>query len=163
MTQDVHQTQSQPNAPFGLAANEFLSFVVGGQLFGVSVLQVQDVISSRNIAPIPLSPPEIVGSINLRGRIVTAIDLHYVLQLDKPDPPTNYMNVVVECDDESYSLRVDEVGEVLSPKENEFEQCPATLAAHWRRLSSGLYRLENDLMILLDVSLIIGLIQKKAA
>ncbi len=135
-------------------SKEFLSFFVGGQLFGIPVLQVQDVISSEPVAPIPLSPPEILGSINLRGRIVTVVDLHFVLSLDRAQDGQEQRNVVVECDDEAYSLQVDDVGEVLMLSDADFEPCPTTLDKEWRRVSGGLYRIDEGLLIVLDVQMI---------
>ncbi len=141
------------NQPVG--GKEFLSFFVGGQLFGIPVLQVQDVISSEPVAPIPLSPQEILGSINLRGRIVTVVDLHFVLSLERPDTVGDQHNVVVECGDEAYSLQVDDVGEVLMLNDADFEACPSTLDKEWRRVSSGLYRIKEGLLIVLDVPMIV--------
>lgn len=148
MTFDVSENQTA-------GKREFLSFFVGGQLFGIPVLQVQDVISSEPVAPIPLSPPDIVGSINLRGRIVTVVDLHFVLSLERPEGTTEQRNVVVECGEEAYSLQVDDVGEVLMLDDADFEHCPSTLDKEWRRVSSGLYRIKEGLLIVLDVQLIV--------
>lgn len=144
-------------------SKEFLSFFVGGQLFGIPVLQVQDVISSEPVAPIPLSPPEILGSINLRGRIVTVVDLHFVLSLERGEGAQEQRNVVVECGEEAYSLQVDDVGEVLMLSDADFEPCPTTLDKEWRRVSSGLYRIEEGLLIVLDVQMIVDRSYEAAA
>src|SRR4051794_13062050 len=94
--------------------HEFVSITVAGQHFGIPVLQVQDVLGPQRITPIPLAPPEVAGSLNLRGRIVTAIDLRTRLRLPKlPDGEVG-MSVVVDHGGELYSILVDAVGEVLS-------------------------------------------------
>ncbi len=131
---------------------DFVTMTIANQLFGIPVLQVQDVLGHQRITRIPLAPPEVAGSLNLRGRIVTAIDVRLRLGLsgrpkDKPE-----MSIVVDLRGELYSLIVDAVGEVLSLSTDDFERNPATLDARWREVSTGIYRLNNQLMVVLDVS-----------
>ena len=90
---------------------DFVTMTIANQLFGIPVLQVQDVLGHQRITRIPLAPPEVAGSLNLRGRIVTAIDVRLRLglpgrQKDKPE-----MSIVVDLRGELYSLIVDAVGE----------------------------------------------------
>src|SRR5499427_9289807 len=94
--------------------HELVSVTVADQLFGIPVLQVQDVLGPQRITRIPLAPPEVAGSLNLRGRIVTAIDVRLCLGLDKRPAEMRGMSVVVEHGGEFYSLIVDNVGEVLT-------------------------------------------------
>ena len=123
-----------------------------GQMFGIPVLVVQDVLGPQKITRIPLAPPEVAGSLNLRGRIVTAIDVRMRLQLPKRAEGTAAgMSVVVDLGGELYSLRVDQVGEVLSLPAAKFERNPPTLNALWREFSAGIYRLEGKLLVILDV------------
>jgi purine-binding chemotaxis protein CheW len=144
-------------------SHEFTSMTIAGQLFGIPVLTVQDVIGEQRITRVPLAPPEIAGTLNLRGRIVTAIDMRRRLGLP-PRPPENPgMNVVVERSGELYSLIVDSVGEVLSLDGEVFERNPATLDPVWRDVSTGVCRLEKELMVVLDVARILDFKRNQAA
>ena len=145
------------------ASAEYLSLTVGGQWFGIPVLKVQDVLAKQTVAPIPLSPPEVAGSINLRGRIVTVIDMRVRLGLGPVSEGVQPMSVVIEYRDEAYSILVDEVGDVLALGENEYEPTPATLDQPWRDLTEGLFRLEDKLLLVLDVERLIGLPEQQAA
>jgi|HubBroStandDraft_1064217.scaffolds.fasta_scaffold00449_7 purine-binding chemotaxis protein CheW len=130
---------------------DYVSILVADQLFGIPVLQVQDVLGPQRITRVPLAPPEVAGSLNLRGRIVTAIDLRTRLGLPERSEGAGSMSVVVDHGGESYSLLVDNVGEVLSLSTATLERNPATLEACWREVSVGIHRLEAGLLILLDV------------
>lgn len=134
------------------AKADFLTFVLADQLFGIPVLQVQDILSSQNITPVPLAPKEIAGALNLRGRIVTAIDVRTRLGIEKDTEKTKHMSIVVEDGNELYSLIIDEVGDVLSLSDKEFERNPATLDPVWSDISGGIYRLDGKLLVVLDVS-----------
>jgi purine-binding chemotaxis protein CheW len=131
---------------------EFLTMVMGGQLFGIPVLKVQDVLGVQKISRVPLAPPEVAGSLNLRGRIVTAINLRCRLNLDDLPQGHKTMSVVVEHHGDLYSLIVDSVGEVLALPDKDFEKTPATLDRAWRDASVGIYRLKEKLLVILDVS-----------
>jgi purine-binding chemotaxis protein CheW len=136
----------------GGAQHEFVSITVAGQLFGIPVLQVQDVLGPQRITRIPLAPAEVAGSLNLRGRIVTAIDLRTRLRLPPLPEGQNGMSVVVDHGGELYSVMVDAVGEVLSLSDETAERNPATLDPVWREVSGGIYRLDKTLLIVLDVA-----------
>ena len=131
---------------------EFVSITVDGQLFGIPVLQVQDVLGPQRITRIPLAPPEVAGSLNLRGRIVTAIDLRTRLRMPPLPEGQQGMSIVVDHGGELYSVIVDSVGEVLSLDAEASERNPATLDPVWREISGGIYRLEKTLLIVLDVA-----------
>ena len=130
---------------------DLVTLNVGGQVFGIPVLQVRDVLSRLRIARVPLAPQEMAGALNLRGRIVTAIEMRERLGLPARSPDRACMSVVVEYRGEPYSLLVDSVGEVVSLKSDSFEPSPATLAPHWRDLSRGIHRLDGSLLIVLDI------------
>lgn len=134
---------------------EFVTMTVGKQLFGISVMAVQDVLRKQRIARIPLASKVIAGSLNLRGRIVTAIDMRVRLGMEPFDDFTTAMNVVVEYKSELYSLVVDGVGEVLSLPLDKFEKVPANLSESWRGVSSGVFKLDQKLLVILDVENII--------
>jgi len=130
---------------------DFVTMIIQGHLFGIPVLTVQDVLGVQKITRIPLAPKEIAGSLNLRGRIVTAIDVRLRLDLEPRPPEEKAMSVVVDQGGELYSLMVDTVGEVLSLPLAKFERNPPTLDNKWREFSLGIYRLEENLLVVLDV------------
>jgi purine-binding chemotaxis protein CheW len=140
--------------------SELVSVVLAGQRFGIPVLEVRDVLAPQRIARIPLAPPEVAGSLNLRGRIVTAIDLR--IRLGLPPAGERAMSVVVDHAGELYSLLVDSVGEVLRLDESALERNPPTLDPQWRAVSAGIFRLEDGLLVLLDVARTLD-IPKRAA
>ena len=141
-------------------SRDYVSIIINGQLFGIPVLMVQDVLGPQRITRIPLAPPEVAGSLNLRGRIVTAIDIRTRLGLPKRTDGSESMSVVVEQGGESYSLLVDNVGEVLSLSTATLERNPATLDARWREVSVGIHRLDGSLLILLDVARLLDFASK---
>jgi purine-binding chemotaxis protein CheW len=147
----------------GYTVREFVTATIGGQLCGLPVLQVQDVLGPQRITRIPLAPPEVAGSLNLRGRIVTSIDMRKRLGLPPRDDGQQSMSIVVEHHGELYSLMVDAVGEVLKLSEEDFERSPATLDPLWRNVSEGVYRLEDGLLVVLDSRILLDLGGNQAA
>jgi purine-binding chemotaxis protein CheW len=145
------------------AQGMFVTMTVAGQLFGIPVLQVQDVLGPQRIAHVPLAPSEVLGSLNLRGRIVTAVDVRTRMGLPSIDDKGQSMSVVVEHDDELYSLVVDKVGEVMSLPAADFERNPSTLDPRWQDVSNGIYRLQGTLLVVLDVARLLRLDQVRAA
>lgn len=141
---------------------DFVTMTVAGQAFGIPVLHVRDVLGPQRITRVPLAPAEIEGSLNLRGRIVTAVNMRQRLQLPKSDAPEKAMAVVVEYEDEPYSLLVDEVGEVLRLRNSQRDNNPATLDAKWRQIADGLYRLDGSLLIVLNIAAVLGAIRAEA-
>ena len=134
-----------------------VSMQVGGQMFGAPVLKVQDVILQTAINVVPRSPPEVAGSLNLRGRIVTAIDMRRRLGMPPRAPEESFMCVIIERAGELFALLVDDVGDVLWLSDETFEQVPVTLSAAWRGLCDGLYRLEGELLLALNVEKVLAL------
>jgi len=130
---------------------EYVSVRLAGQLLGIPVLTVQDVLKAQKITQIPLAPPWVAGVLNLRGRIVTAIDLRHRLGFEPRSDDGEDMSIVVSYNDEPYSLQVDTVGDVLDLHGKTMEKTPVTLDARWREVSSGVVRLEEELLVLLDV------------
>ena len=145
------------------APRDYESMTVAGQLFGIPVLTVQDVFMPERMARVPLASAEIAGVLNLRGRIVTAIDMRRRLRLPPREKGAAAMNVVVDRSGELYSLIVDSVGEVLSLPAEQFERNPSTLEPTWREVSVGVYRLENGLMVVLDVERLLDIKRAEAA
>ena len=196
----VATDSSEVDAVGGEDTTEFVTFNIAGQLFGIPVLIVQDILLPESIASIPLAPPEVRGSINLRGRIVTVIDVRIRLGLERraintdgepgalitdasdsaeeegaTDSETDnsetetstdevevaveakrkkndhMMAVTVEHHNELYTLLVDSVGDVIPLSKKDYEGNPGTLDPVWREFAGGVYRLENRLMVVLDV------------
>lgn len=131
---------------------DFVTMTIADQVFGIPVLQVQDVLGPQRITRIPLAPPEVAGSLNLRGRIVTAIDVRLRLGLPARAADKPGMSIVVDHRGELYSLMVDSVGEVLSLSSDDFERQPSTMDQRWRDVSTGIYRLHQNLLVVLEVS-----------
>ncbi len=131
---------------------EFVTVHVADQLFGVEVIAIQDVFSLKGLTPVPGARPEIAGVLNLRGRIVTAIDARCRLGL--PGRPQGYagmMAVGVEYQGEAYGILVDSVGEVLRLSDSDFEPNPVNLNPSWKDVSQGVYRLEGRLLMTLNI------------
>jgi purine-binding chemotaxis protein CheW len=129
---------------------QYCTFLLDGRYFGVEVQQVQEVIRYQELTRVPLASPAVSGLINLRGRIVTAIDLRHRLGLaDRPQGKLP-MNVVVRTGDDAVSLLVDEIGDVIEVPEDKFERPPETLRGTARALVEGAYKLEDRLMLVLD-------------
>jgi purine-binding chemotaxis protein CheW len=129
---------------------QFCTFYVAGHYFGLDVLQVQEIIRYQEMTRVPLAPPVVRGLINLRGQIVTSIDLRRRLEL--PDRPADQLplNVVIHTDDGAVSLLVDEIGDVLEVSEKLFEPPPETLKGTARNLIRGAYKLKDRLLLILD-------------
>ncbi len=136
--------------------DNFVTFSIKDQMFGIPVLQVQDILTPTTIASVPLAPPEVKGSINLRGRIVTVIDVRVRLGLEKREDATESMGVTIEHQHELYTLLVDKVGDVIGLAQDSYESNPGTLDSLWREFASGVYRLEGKLMVVLDVERLLG-------
>lgn len=133
-------------------SRELLTIIIADQRFGIPILQVQDVLGEQIVTKVPLAPPEVAGSLNLRGRIVTAVDVRCRLGIpQRSEDDHQEMGVVVEHENELYSLIIDKVGDVLKLRNDTFENTPATLDPLWRDISSGIYRLDDELLVILDV------------
>jgi purine-binding chemotaxis protein CheW len=135
-----------------MANSEFVTFRLAKKLLGIPVLSVHDVLKQQPITRTPLAPDWIAGVLNLRGRIVTAIDLRCRLGLPaRTSSDGKGMSIVIEHRGEPYSLLIDQIGEVLTLEDSQFERNPVTLDAMWRQISGGIYRLDEELMVVLDV------------
>jgi purine-binding chemotaxis protein CheW len=126
------------------------TFMVGRYLFGVDVTLVQEIMRVRSITPVPLSAPEIAGLINLRGEVLTAVDLRIRFGLDSAESSTNPVNIVVRVDDEPISLLVDAIDGVVEVSNLPFESTPSTVDGKARDLILGAYTLPDRLLLALD-------------
>ncbi len=127
------------------------------QMFGVPVQHVRDVLREQKVARIPTATPEIEGSINLRGRIVTVINLRKRLKLNAVEHDARHMFVVVEHDNELYSLMVDSVGDVMTIAKDRIEKSPANLSPNWREVATGITRLQDELLVVMDISTLLAI------
>ena len=130
---------------------EYVTVMIGGQLFGLPISRVQDVFMPDRVTRVPLSAPEIAGVLNLRGRIVTAIDMRRRLGLPPRTDDKPLMAVGIELKGESYGLLIDTVGEVMKLGDATRESNPVNLDSRLARVSGGVHRLDGQLMVILDV------------
>ncbi len=137
--------------------HQYCTFYVDGQYFGLDVLQVQEIIRYQEMTLVPLAPPVVRGLINLRGQIVTAIDLRRRLELEDAPADQLPVNVVVHTDDGAVSLLVDEIGDVLEVPETLFESPPETLRGPAREMIRGAYKLQDRLLLILDTQRMVNL------
>lgn len=135
---------------------EYVTVLIGGQLFGLPISRVQDVFMPDRITRVPLASPEIAGVLNLRGRIVTAIDMRVRLGMAQTGDSRPPMAVGIESRGESYGLLIDTVGEVLKLSPDSREQNPINLDPRWTRVSGGVHRLDGQLMVILDVDAVLA-------
>jgi len=136
---------------------EYVTATIGGQLFGLPIRQVQDVFMPERLTRVPLAPPEIAGVLNLRGRIVTLIDMRDRLGLQQPAGGGVVMAIGVESGGESYGLLIDSVGEVLKLDDAGREPNPINLDPRLARVSAGIHRLDGQLLMLINVDRVLDL------
>ncbi len=139
------------------STKQFCTFFLNDLFFGVEVLKVQEVIRYQEMTRVPLAPTMIRGLINLRGQIVTAIDLRHRLGLPSRAADELPMNVVVRTDDGAVSLLVDEIGDVVEVHEDHYERPPETLKGVARELIQGVYKLKQRLLLILDTEKTVSL------
>src|SRR4051795_146005 len=139
------------NETFNEHVTEYVTVLIGEQLFGLPISRVQDVFMPDRVTRVPLSAPEIAGVLNLRGRIVTAIDMRRRLGLPPRTDDKPSMAVGIELKGESYGLLIDTVGEVMKLGEGTLEPNPVNLDARLACVSGGVHRLDGQLMVILDV------------
>ncbi|WP_390888667.1 chemotaxis protein CheW [Frigoriglobus tundricola] len=136
---------------------QLCTFTLAGHHFGVPVGRVQEVIRHQEMTAVPLAPPLVRGLINLRGQIVTALDLRQPLDLPPAPPGARPTNVVVRAGADLYSLLVDEIGDVIEVGADAFEPPPDTLTGRCRDLIRGAFKLDARLLLLLDTDRLLAL------
>ena len=142
---------------------EYVTAMIGDQLFGLPIVRVQDVFIPEQLTRVPLAPPEIAGVLNLRGRIVTLIDLRRRFGLEARKEGEAVMAIGVESRGESYGLLIDSVGEVLKLDAAAHEPNPINLDQRLARVSSGIHRLDGQLLIVVDVERVLDIGSKAMA
>jgi purine-binding chemotaxis protein CheW len=132
------------------ATRQFATFHLAGLFLGVDVLKVQEVMRYQEMTRVPIAPAMVEGLINLRGQIITAIDLRRRLDLPPRTDGELPLNIVVRTDDGAVSFLVDEIGDVVQIDESRFERVPETLSGLARDLIHGVYKLDDSLLLILD-------------
>jgi len=135
-----------------MPALQFCTFYLDGLLFGVELKSVQEVVRSLDMTQVPLAPAVVSGLINLRGQIVTAVDLRKRLELQPRAANATVMNVVVRSEDGAVSLQVDEIGDVVEVEDSTFEPPPETLRGAVRSIIIGVHKLNDRLLHVLDTA-----------
>ncbi|BAY11105.1 chemotaxis protein CheW [Calothrix sp. NIES-2098] len=140
-----------------MAEQQLCTFFLNKMFFGIDVQHVQEVIRPQAVTRVPLAPPDICGLINLRGQILTVIDLQQRLEIGESAMRSPEFNIVVSADGEVVSLLVDDVGDVLAFKDNELQPPPATLKGKMRQMLAGAYQLPQGFLLVLDTEKILNL------
>ncbi len=136
--------------------HEVCTFLIDGHLFGIDVVEVQEVIRPQQMTRVPLAPRAVAGLLNVRGQLVTAIDLRRRLDLPARQAGMELMNIVVGTPEGAVSLLVDSVGEVLSIADDAYELPPPTLRPPARDVVRGVVKLSGRLLLHLDTKALIG-------
>lgn len=145
------------------AMTEYVTTMIGGQLFGMPISRVQDVFKPERLTRVPLSSNDVAGVLNLRGRIVTAIDMRARLGLPKNDDGKPPMAVGVDLRGESYGLLIDTIGEVLKLSDDSREVNPVNLDPRLAKMANGVHRLAGRLMVVLDIDHILEITPDRIA
>lgn len=136
-------------------SEQLCSFELAGMTFGVAAVEVQEILRAQPITRVPLADPATAGLMNLRGQIVTTIDLRARLGLPLRDPDERHLNVVIRSSEGVFSLLVDSIGDVVAPDRADFEPVPENVPAHLRDLIAGAYKLPDRLLFVLAVDRVV--------
>lgn len=145
------------------AITEYVTTMIGGQLFGLPIARVQDVFMPERLTRVPLASRDVAGVLNLRGRIVTAIDMRARLGLPKAEGDRPPMAVGVDLRGESYGLLIDSIGEVLKLADDSREVNPVNLDPRMAKMSAGVHRLDGQLLVILDVDRVLEIVPEMMA
>jgi len=135
---------------------QYVTAWIGDQLFGIPIEDVRDVFVIQSVTPVPLAPPEIVGLANLRGRVVTAVSLRRQLGLPPLADTGRIIAIGIEAGADSFGLIVDKIGEVLNLAPETAAPTPFHLDPRWANLSRGVHRLDDRLLIVLNVDSVLA-------
>lgn len=154
-------TQLVQKDTFGIGVSEqlksrlYATFALGGEIFAVDALQVQEIVLSQKMTPVPHSPAYILGLINLRGQIVTALDLRYRLTGEAIVISQNNMNVILKTPAGVCSVLVDDVGDVLEIEDERMESVPETMSPRMRDFVTKICKMDQGLLCILDINRIV--------
>ncbi len=129
---------------------QIATFRVGEMIFGIDVMMVQEVIRFQRMTVVPLAPPAVKGLINLRGQILTAIDLRELLGMEPRGEDERPMNVVFKSGQDEMSLLVDKIDDVLELDPRRLEPTPETLDEEYKNLVGSVYKLDQGLLLILS-------------
>lgn len=146
MAQPTLRTKSEDAG----SSRQYSTFYVDNLFFGIEVLKVQEVLRYQEMTRVPLAPHVIEGLINLRGQIVTAVDMRRRLKLGTRPADRTPMNMVVRSEDGAVSLLVDEIGDVVEVRRDHYETAPETMPQEQREMIEGVYKLEGRLLLVLN-------------
>jgi len=135
---------------------QLCTFLLGGHYYGIDVMRVQEVIRYQEMTGVPLAPPDVRGLINLRGQIVTALDMRARLGMAPRGAEPLPMNVVIRTPDGAASLLVDEIGDVIEVSEEKYEAVPETVPAIQRAFLRGVFKLEQRLLLEIDTDTLVA-------
>lgn len=144
-----------------VAVLSYVTVDVAGQLFGISIERALDVFVVEGVTPVPLAPPEVLGLLSLRGRVVTVVDLAH--RLGCPSLTARRLAVGVEAEGHSYGLLVDGVGDVIGFDPATLEGCPSHGGCGWADLSIGMHRLDDRILVVLDIDAVLDLPSRRRA
>ena len=161
MSTDMNIKVNDPQNNMLNTTTKFVTVKIGNQSFAISAMVVEDVLLPQKITTIPMAAPYIIGLLNLRGRVVTAIDLRVRMGMEVSENRMNNKSIVVEFEHNLYSFVVDEVTGVYDIPLAEVEHNPDNLSEEWKEYCTGIYKLEDELMVILNVNGILD--QKKEA
>ncbi|MGZ3804231.1 MAG: chemotaxis protein CheW [Pseudobdellovibrionaceae bacterium] len=130
---------------------QFATFWLGNRLYGIDVMKVQEVTNPLTVTKVPLAPPFVVGLINLRGQISTAINLRRLFQMDGEATSSEEMNIVSKVQGHHLSFLVDRIGDVIEVFEKDFEEAPETIPDSIREFMGGVYKIPANLLSVIDV------------
>ena len=136
---------------------QFATFSVADMFCGIDVAQVQEVLKYQEMTPVPLAPETIQGLINLRGQIVTAIDLRRRFRLAEREEGRKPMNIVLRSDGGAVSLLVDEIGDVIEVDGSDHEPPPSTMDPFHREVVEAVFKLEGKLLMALDTGKVLSI------
>jgi purine-binding chemotaxis protein CheW len=139
----------------GVEAQAFVTATIADQLFGIPIGRAHDVFSVTTVTPVPLAPPDILGLMNLRGRVVTALDIRQRLGFPRAPLAPGALAIGIESGGDSFGLVVDRIGEIVTVDRGALDDNPVHLDPSWAGLSRGVYRLETELLVVLDVDAVI--------
>jgi purine-binding chemotaxis protein CheW len=156
---DPRDASANPPAA-GDRPRKVVPFFIGDQLFGIPVLDVRDVLPPQPITSFHPAPPEIAGLLNLRGRIVTALEIRHRLGLSRAQAPNASASIVVEHAGELYSILVDRIGDVIGLATGDIEPGAPSIHPLWRDILAGVYRVKDRLLVLMDSDRLLRLVLK---
>lgn len=130
---------------------QFATFWLGDRLYGIDVMKVQEVTNPLNITKVPLAPDFVIGLINLRGQISTAINLRSLFQMEGESVSSEEMNVVAKINDHHLSFLVDRIGDVIEVSQRDFEEAPETISPGIRGFMGGVYKIPDNLLSIIDI------------